>query len=120
MRSLAVALCILAAPALAAPAPKPHCISLEKLQASKGIGTASPLTRAQFHFLQGVSAVLPNTPAGLPPADNAILIRKDGGDAGYIIWTMGPLACGVMEATAGLLKLLAQIKAGSGSEGDDL
>ena len=118
-KAITIALCLSAAPAFAS-APKPNCIALEKLQASKGDHTtASPLTTAQFHFLQGVSAALPNTPAGLPLADSAILVRKDGGEAGYVIWTLGALACGVMEAPAGLIKMLAQIKAGDAT-GDDL
>lgn len=117
--SIIVALCLAPASALAS-VPKPNCIALEKLQASKGDHTtASPLTTAQFHFLQGVSAALPNTPPGLPLADNAILIRKDGGTAGYVIWTLGALACGVMEAPPDLIKMLAQIKAGD-ANGDDL
>ena len=119
MRSLAVALCILASPALAAAPPKPHCVSLEKLQHDHSAGVASPLTRAQFHFLQGVSAALPNTPAGLPLADSAILVREDGGEAGYVIWTLGSLACGAMQAPAGLIKMLAQIKSGD-ADGDGL
>ena len=114
MRSLAVVACLLASPAIAAP----KCVPLEKLQHAQKPGTtAAPVTRAQYHFLQGVSAAMPNTPPGIPPGDNAILITRDDARNGFIIWTMGPLACGSMEAPAELLKLLDQIKTGDDGEG---
>jgi hypothetical protein len=121
MKAIAIALCLVSAPALAAKAPAPKCVSLEKLQAKIGTDhtTASPVTRAQYRFLQGISAMNPDTPPGIPPGDNAILVRSDGGHAGYVIWTMGPLACGVMDAPAPLLKLLDQVK-GDAANGEDL
>ena len=116
-KAIIIALCLVSSPVLAS-APKPECVSLEKIQHDMGKNkgmTASPVTRAQFHFLQGISAAAPGTPEGLPDADNAILIRNGAGADGYIIWTMGALACGAMPAPAALLKLMAQV-----ADGEDL
>ena len=51
----------------------------------------APLTPAQFHFLQGVYVLSPTTPDGLPPGDGALLLTRDHGDEGLILWTLGPL-----------------------------
>lgn len=118
-KALAVALCIASSPSIASPPKSPSCISLEKMQAKMGEHTtASPVTKAQYHFLQGVTAVLPNTPPGLPPGDSAILVTKDHEDNGYVIWVSGALACGAMLAPPPLLKLLAQLKGTEKTEDD--
>lgn len=121
MRSIVVAAaCLLAAPAMAEPLPKPTCMSLERLQAGRrGDTTLLPLTRPQFLFAEGVSAGSPVTPPGIPLADGALLFRKDGAKDGHIIWTWGRLACGAMEAPEALIDMLAKIKTGT-TDGEDL
>ncbi|HEY1941841.1 MAG TPA: hypothetical protein VGH40_06920 [Roseiarcus sp.] len=122
MLKVAVALSALvaAAPALAQEK-GPHCGALDKVQQEAGKDTTvSPLTDAQFHFLQGLYAALPFTPAGLPPGDGAVLLTKDKGGAGLIIWTRGPLACDPLPAPEAVQKLLAEIKAGRSDDGEGL
>jgi len=98
-------------------AESPHCASLEKAQKDAGKGTAiAPLTPAQFHFLQGVYVLNPTTPDGLPPGDGALLLTRDHGDEGLILWMLGPLVCEPMPAPKKLMDYLAQVK--SGADGD--
>jgi hypothetical protein len=96
-----------------------HCANLEKAQKAAGKGTAiAALTPAQFHFLQGVYVLNPTTPDGLPPGDGALLLTRDHGDEGLILWTLGPLVCEPMPAPKKLMDYLAQVK--SGADGDAL
>jgi hypothetical protein len=96
----------------------PHCLSIKEVQMAVGKDTTvAPLTPAQFHFLQGVYVVLPNTPDGLPPADGALLLTKDRGGDGLVIWTLGALVCEPMPAPEKLMKYLAAVKAGE-AKGD--
>lgn len=92
----------------------PRCASLEKAQNSAGKDTAiAPLTAAQFHFLQGVYVLNPTMPDGLPPGDGALLLTRDHGDDGLILWTLGPLVCEPMPAPKKLIDYLAQVKSGA-------
>src|SRR5271166_5299980 len=87
----------------------PRCASLEKAQNSAGKDTAiAPLTAAQFHFLQGVYVLNPTMPDGLPPGDGALLLTRDHGDDGLILWTLGPLVCEPMPAPKKLIDYLGQ------------
>lgn len=115
--ALALSALVVAVPALAEEN-APHCAALEKVQQSAGKDTTvSALTDAQFHFLQGVYVALPFTPAGLPPGDGALLLTKDKGGDGLIIWTRGQLACDPLPAPEKIQKLLAEIKAGQTDDG---
>ncbi|MBV8473326.1 MAG: hypothetical protein JO107_10530 [Hyphomicrobiales bacterium] len=118
--ALTLSALVVAAPAIAQEK-GPNCTALEKVQQAAGKDTTvSPLTDAQFHFLQGLYAALPFTPAGLPPGDGALLLTKDKGGAGLIIWTRGPLACDPLPAPEEVQKLLAEIKAGRTDDGEGL
>ena len=98
-------------------AESPRCASLEKAQEAAGNGTAiAPLTSAQFHFLQGVYVLSPTTPDGLPPGDGALLLTRDHGDEGLILWTLGPLVCEPMPAPKKLMDYLARVKTGAGGD----
>jgi hypothetical protein len=98
-------------------AESPHCASLEKAQEAVGKGTAiGPLTPAQFHFLQGVYVLSPTTPDGLPPGDGALLLTRDHGDEGLILWTLGPLVCDPMPAPKKLMDYLERVKTGAGGD----
>lgn len=109
---------VLIASPVAALADKPSCMSLEKVQAAAGVGTTVVrMTEAQRYFLEGIYALNPVTPEGLPPGDGALLLTKDNGDTGVVLWTMGPLVCNPMPAPKPLLDLLAKVKSGlSGGE----
>ncbi len=98
-------------------------MSLEKAQKAAGKDTTiTALTPAQFHFLQGMYVAMPTTPEGLPPGDGALILTRDKGGEGLILWTRGPLACEPMPIghAAKLMKILADVKAGATSDGDGL
>ena len=99
------------------------CTSLQNAQKNAGRRTSViPMSRAQFHFLQGLYVGLPSTPDGLPPGDGALVIKSDSDDTGMILWTRGPLACDpiALPKAGKLLKYLADVKAGMGDGSDDL
>jgi hypothetical protein len=101
----------------------PHCMSLAKAQKEAGKGTTvMALSPAQFHFMQGMYVALPTTPEGLPPGDGALILTRDKGEQGLILWTRGVLACDPTPIghPAELMKILADVKAGAASEGDGL
>jgi hypothetical protein len=103
-------------------ADRPHCVSLAKAQKAAGKETTiTALTSAQFHFLQGMYVALPTTPDGLPPGDGALLLTRDKGEAGLILWTRGTLACDPLpvDDTKKFLKVLANVKL-RGSDGKGL
>jgi len=119
--ALAVSLTLLASRAFAGDGPR--CVSLEKAQKAAGKDTTiTALTPAQFHFLQGMYVAMPTTPEGLPPGDGALILTRDKGGEGLILWTRGPLACKPMPIghAAKLMKILADVKAGATSDGDGL
>lgn len=119
----ALTLAALAAiPALAEES-RPRCMSLAKAQKAAGKQTTiTALNAAQFHFLQGMYVALPTTPEGLPPGDGALILTRDKGEEGLILWTRGPLACDPLPIAhaAKLMKILADVKAGAASDGDGL
>jgi hypothetical protein len=124
MRSFIIALSlILASGAAVHSAGRPACTSLEKAQKAAGKDTTiTALTRAQFHFLQGMYVAMPTTPEGLPPGDGALILTRDDSDEGIIIWTRGILACEPLPVgrVDKLRKILGEVKAGAVADGDDL
>lgn len=121
-RALLLALLLAPATGVCA-AERPHCMNLEKAQKAAGKDTAIvALSPAQFHFLQGLYVAMPSTPEGLPPGDGAVLLTRDRGEEGVILWTRGALACDPLPIghAANLMKLLAGVKAGSAGDGDAL
>ncbi len=122
-RNLLAMLTVCAVPSFAAAADAPHCMSLAKAQKAAGKDTTiTALTPAQFHFLQGMYVALPTTPDGLPPGDGALILTRDKGEEGIILWTRGVLACDPTPIghASKLMKILADVKAGSTGEGDVL
>jgi hypothetical protein len=118
--ALALFLSLLAASAHAGDGPR--CISLAKAQKAAGKDTTiTALSPAQFHFLQGMYVALPTTPEGLPPGDGALILTRDKGEQGLILWTRGVLACDPTPIghPEKLMKILADVKAGAAS-GDGL
>jgi hypothetical protein len=102
--------------------PSPPCKPLAKLWADFDAKTHfTALTPGQFHFVEGVYVGAPTTPDGLPPGDGAMLATHDGAPNGVIIWTRGPLACGPIQISEKLIKLIAAIKTGAlDGEGNEL
>ncbi len=68
-------------------------------------------------FPARVYVLSPTTPDGLPPGDGALLLTRDHGDEGLILWTLGPLVCEPMPAPKKLMDYLAQVKSGADGDG---
>jgi hypothetical protein len=100
----------------------PPCKPLAKLWADFDAKTHfTALTPGQFHFVEGAYVGSPTTPDGLPPGDGAVLATHDGAPSGVIIWTRGALACGPIQISEKLIKLIAAIKTGAlDGEGNEL
>ena len=108
--------CVWAFPALAAgAAPKGKCEPLEKAEAdfAKFIApdkaTFTRVTPGQFHFLQGVAAINPETPPGLPPGDGALLAMGDRSGEGVVMFVSGAKMCLPMGAPAQLIDLMGRV-----------
>ena len=86
----------------------------------------TPIKPARFHFLQGVYAMNPQTPPGLPPGDGATLATFGRDPGGEILWTKGDLnkgglICGAaMPVPKALLDLMDGKIADSPGEGAEL
>ena len=109
--------CVWAFPALAATARSPltRCESLEKAEAdfAKFIApdkaTFTRVTPGQFHFLQGVAAINPETPPGLPPGDGALLAMGDRSGEGVVMFVSGGKMCLPMGAPSTLIDLMGRV-----------
>lgn len=114
----AFALLLSVAPAAAASHRDAKCSSLKKLKADDSV-TIRALTRPEYHFMQGIWAMAPQTPEGLPPGDSAILVTSDESKTvGMVMFATGDLVCKPMLGIP--LDLLAKVRAGKVGEGDDL
>ena len=51
------------------------------------------LTPEQWQFIRGIYAMNPQTPAGLPYGDKAVLAQIDGNNGGMIFFIDGDKAC---------------------------
>ena len=105
---------------------KSRCEPLVKVEAAfaKSIlpdkAQFTKVTPGQFHFLQGVSAMAPNTPPGLPPGDSAILAKGDRAKDGVILFVRaGKLMCFPMSAPPDLLDMIESIVTDKLDDGGD-
>lgn len=69
------------------------------------------LTTDQWEFLRGVYVVNPNTPAGMPAGDRAILAQVEGDENGVVFFIDDGMACGAMKVPEKLIKMLLEIDA---------
>jgi hypothetical protein len=74
-------------------------------------GEWTDLNKAQFNFLQGIYAVNPKTPPGLPPGDKAALATIQ--DAEIIFFLDGTQACDPMPVPKALIELLQNVGKGA-------
>jgi hypothetical protein len=110
----AFALAWMAAPALAdethsrcRPASEPRAI----IDAAKGSWVE--LTSDQRFFLEGIWAMDPQTPAGLPFGDKAALAQAPGrGAGGMVFFIDGDLACDGFAVPDELIQMLRHVGAG--------
>lgn len=114
LASIASVLWIGHASALPSPT-KPNCETIAKAEADFAKFIApdkaqfTKVTPGQFHFLQGVAAISPNTPPGLPPGDTAILAKGDRSEQGVILFVRGGKMCLPMEAPEMLIELMDRV-----------
>ena len=67
------------------------------------------LSSAQWQFLRGVYVVNPNTPAGLPYGDKAVLAQVDGDSDGLVFFIDGQMACTPMVIPQALVTIVQDI-----------
>jgi hypothetical protein len=67
------------------------------------------LTPEQWQFLRGVYVLNPQTPAGLPYGDKAVLARLDNDAGGLVFFIDGDKACTPMRAPPELLTLIDEV-----------
>jgi hypothetical protein len=111
--SLAVAgaLMVLPANAFASENVANHCVdvSVPKNAVIARNGKWIALTREQWEFLRGVYVLNPETPAGLPYGDRAVLAQLDNDSGGLVFFIDGDKACTPMRAPPELLTLMDQV-----------
>ena len=103
--------------AFAAPGarPEPPCQSLAKAEAdfAKFIAPDKAsftwVTPGQFHFLQGIAALSPETPPGLPHATRAVLAKGDRSGQGVVMFVLGDNMCLPMAAPTQLIALMEKV-----------
>ena len=94
---------------------KPNCEGVAKAEADFAKFIApdkaqfTKVTPGQFHFLQGVAAINPNTPPGLPPGDSAILARGERSEEGVILFVRAGNMCMLMAAPGTLIDLMGRV-----------
>ena len=67
------------------------------------------LTSDQWQFLRGIYAMNPETPAGLPYGDKAVLAEVDGNTGGLIFFIDGDKACTPMPVPHELLAMMHDV-----------
>ncbi len=77
---------------------------------ASGIETA--ITPSEWQFLRGIYAMNPQTPAGLPFGDHAVLVTVPQQEGAIVFFLDGDQACFPMRIPAVLLKIMDQVKSG--------
>lgn len=119
MRSTAVFLGLLA---IASPATaQQQCgqLSDARMSTADHAGTWAEATAAQYHFLQGIFAMNPMTPPGLPYGDHAALATVPDREGALVLFVDGERAC-AMPVPKELLEMLRDVESGKTThEGQD-
>jgi len=112
----ALALALFARTALAqdAPAP-PRCIdaSVPRAAIAARDGKWIALTPEQWQFLRGVYTMDPETPAGLPYGDRAVLATMPDHHGGLVFFIDGNRACTPLPVPKELLDMLNDVATGA-------
>lgn len=108
--ALALLAALLASPALA----QSHCaaLSIPKGAFAAHDGKWVEVTPEQYHFLQGVYAMDPMTPPGLPFGDKAVLATTGGMPGGLIFFIDGDRACTPMPVPREVVDMMSDVAAG--------
>ena len=67
------------------------------------------LTSEQWEFMRGIYAMNPQTPAGLPYGDKAVLAQVDGNNGGMIFFIDGDKACTPMPVPVELITMMRDV-----------
>lgn len=106
----ALSLGLWAVPAVAG-APPGRCIdiSVPKGAIAARDGQWIELTREQWEFMRGIYAMNPETPAGLPLGDKAVLAQVKGNSGGMIFFIDGDKACTPMPIPGELIVMMRDV-----------
>jgi hypothetical protein len=83
--------------------------SLPKQVIAARNGKWTELTPEQWQFLRGVYVMNPQTPAGLPYGDKAVLAQVENYPDGLVFFIDGDQACTPMRAPPELLALIQEV-----------
>lgn len=88
-----------------------HCvdISVPKNAVTARAGQWIELTREQWEFMRGIYAMNPETPAGLPYGDKAVLAQVEGNNGGMVFFIDGDKACTPMPIPVELVDMLRDV-----------
>jgi hypothetical protein len=67
------------------------------------------LTPQQWEFMRGIYAMNPQTPAGLPYGDKAVLAEVDGNNGGMVFFIDGNKACTPMPIPVELIAMMRDV-----------
>jgi hypothetical protein len=67
------------------------------------------LTPQQWEFMRGIYAMNPQTPAGLPYGDKAVLAEVDGNNGGMVFFIDGNKACTPMPIPVELIAMMQDV-----------
>jgi len=67
------------------------------------------LTSEQWEFMRGIYAMNPQTPAGLPYGDKAVLAQVEGNNGGMVFFIDGDKACTPMPIPVELIAMMRDV-----------
>ena len=97
--------------ALAADSPVGRCVdvSVPKNAITARNGRWIELTNSQWEFMRGIYAMNPETPAGLPYGDKAVLAQIEGNNGGMVFFIDGDKACTPMPIPVELIAMMRDV-----------
>ena len=97
--------------ALAADHPNGRCVdvSVPKNAITARNGRWIELTNQQWEFMRGIYAMNPETPAGLPYGDKAVLAQIEGNNGGMVFFIDGDKACTPMPIPVELIAMMRDV-----------
>jgi hypothetical protein len=97
--------------ALAGEQPGARCtdIAVPKTAIEAHNGKWIELTADQWQFLRGVYVLNPNTPAGMPFGDKAVLAQVSGDPGGLVFFIDGDRACTPMAIPGELIAMIKDV-----------
>ena len=98
-------------PQLAAAETSSRCVdvSVPKQAIIARNGRWIELTSEQWQFMRGIYAMNPQTPAGLPYGDKAVLAQVEGNNGGMVFFIDGDKACTPMPIPVELIAMMRDV-----------